>query len=85
MGKNETKSGLKKLYIKAIMEQGDLEMQALGKPPRSYNEIQADLELNLWEQRFKGVHDIVPAVEEPEVEAAPMGMGGFEVEEPNQE
>jgi hypothetical protein len=50
------KGKLKKLYIQAQMTQGD---------KRSYNEIQADLELMLWEQRFKGIHEVGSALETP--------------------
>lgn len=72
------KGKLKKAFIEATILQGD---------PRSYNEIQADLELDLWSKRFDSIHEIVGA-NTPETiieEAAPMGMGGFVVEEPNQE
>jgi hypothetical protein len=52
------KGKLKKLYIQAQMTQGD---------KRSYNEIQADLELMLWEQRFKGIHEVGSALEAEEL------------------
>lgn len=54
MGKNKTLAPIKKQYIKTLMEQGD---------PRSYNEIQADLELELWHQRFNSTHEITSAME----------------------
>jgi hypothetical protein len=53
------KGKLKKQYIQALQAQGDT---------RSYNEIQADLELHLWGQRWNSVHDIesaIPLVKEP--------------------
>jgi hypothetical protein len=55
MGKNQTLAPIKKQYVKALIAQGD---------PRSYNEIQADLELELWEQRFKGTHEVKSALED---------------------
>ena len=55
MGKNQTLASVKKQYVKALIEQGDI---------RSYNEIQADLELELWEQRFKSIHEVAPALVE---------------------
>lgn len=58
MGKNKTLAPIKKQYIKALIAQGD---------PRSYNEIQADLELELWEQRFKGHHEVQSAIQ-PDLE-----------------
>jgi len=71
------KGKLKKLYIKALMEQGD---------PRSYNEIQADMELMLWEQRFKGIHEVGSALEAEELPGAPVPtVMGAPIEEPNVE
>lgn len=73
------KGKLKKLYIKALMEQGD---------PRSYNEIQADMELMLWEQRFKGIHEVGSALEatSEELPGAPVPtVMGAPIEEPNVE
>lgn len=55
MGKNQTLAPLKKQYIQALMEQGD---------KRSYNQIKADLELELWRQRFNSTHEIVSAMQE---------------------
>lgn len=55
MGKNQTLAPIKKQYIQALIAQGD---------PRSYNEIQADLELELWGQRFNSQHEIVSAMQD---------------------
>jgi hypothetical protein len=45
------KGKLKKLYIEALIEKGD---------KRSYNELKADLELDLWHNRFNGNFEITP-------------------------
>ena len=55
MGKNETLAPVKKQYIQALIAQGD---------KRSYNEIQADLELELWRQRFNSTHEITSALQD---------------------
>lgn len=52
MGKNQTLAPIKKQYIKKLLADGD---------PRSYNEIQADLELDLWRKRFDSIHEVVGA------------------------
>lgn len=53
---------LKKEYIKKMIALGD---------PRSYNEIQADLELMLWKEKYESIFSAESALELPD-EPAPV-------------
>jgi hypothetical protein len=52
------KAKLKKAYIKGLIAKGD---------PRSYNEIQADLELLLWKERWESVFSAEPVMNSADI------------------
>ena len=59
---------LKKEYIKKTIASGD---------PRSYNEIQADLELMLWKEKYESIFSVESALELP-AEPAPVAEAPIE-------